>query len=416
MNLDPDGAVTLCCQSHHKIFDDAGRPLNAQSHTIQEIWNSSGMKDIRRRMAAGEQLPHCDACFNNERYGRGSYRLGSNKAWLGDHRKAQSIRAMIAESRDGEATRSPVYFDLRLGNICNLKCTACKPLYSSQIERDPIHGKWVVDAPYTRLPSRFDSQEEWWDTDKLLGEIVSISDNLAEIQLAGGEPTINKTQIALLKELCDSGRAADIDLHVVTNLSNVRPQVYEIFSRFRSLKVDLSIDGCESTYEYVRFPGKWSSLTRNIARLREIRPDVQMGINFVLQAINAYNLFDFMEWSETANLPINISIGRGLDHYNDFRILPPALRNDVRARFDAYFLRKGNRDLTVMRGLVDSIFAEMEATDFSDELRRERVRNFMQFINDLDKSRALSFKAIAPEIFDGMVAYYGTWDSSTRYA
>jgi sulfatase maturation enzyme AslB (radical SAM superfamily) len=416
MNLNPDGAVTLCCQSHQKILDDTGRALNAQTHTILEIWNSSGMKDIRRRMAAGEQLSHCDACFNNEKFGRNSYRLHSNSLWLGDHRKSEAIRATIEETQDGAVSRSPVYFDLRLGNICNLKCTACKPLYSSQIERDPVHAQWIVDAPYTRLENRFDSEGEWSEADELLDEIAGITDNLALIQLAGGEPTINKTQIALLKTLCKSGRAADIDLEVVTNLSNVRPEVYEIFSRFRSLAVALSIDGCESTYDYVRFPGRWSSLTRNVARLREACPGVRLAINAVLQAINGYNLIDLLEWAELSGISIGISIGRCLDHYNDFRILPLAVRDDLRAKFETFFARKGNRDVSGLRQSVESIFAEMQATDFSDDVRRERVQNFMHFVNDLDKSRGLSFKAVAPEIYDGLVAYFGSWDNGTQYA
>jgi len=416
MNLNPDGKATLCCQSHLPIPDESGHSLNAQTHSISEIWNSPGMKDIRRRMAAGEQLPHCDACFNNERYGQDSYRLQSNRHWLGDHRKAESIRATIDETTDGAVARSPVYFDLRLGNICNLKCTACKPLYSSQIERDPVHSKWIVDAPYTRLQNRFGTEGDWSEAEGLLSEIVGMADNVAMIQLAGGEPTINKTQITLLKVLCERGRAADIDLEVVTNLSNVRADVYAIFAQFRSLTVALSIDGCEATYEYVRFPGKWPSLTKNIARLRTARPDVRVAINAVLQAINGYNLIDLLEWADVAEIPMHISVGRGLDHYNDFRILPRKVRDDLRTRFDGYFVRKGNRDIPWLRQSVDSIFAEMEATDFSDELRRERVRNFMHFVNDLDKSRGLSFSAIAPEIHRGIIEYCGHWDNGTRYA
>jgi hypothetical protein len=59
-----------------------------------------------------------------------------------------------------------MYFDLRLGNICNLKCTACKPLYSSQIEHDPMHSKSIVDAPYVRLTKRFEDEGEWFEDDR----------------------------------------------------------------------------------------------------------------------------------------------------------------------------------------------------------------------------------------------------------
>jgi MoaA/NifB/PqqE/SkfB family radical SAM enzyme len=416
MNLNPDGAVTLCCQSHQRIHDDQGRQLNAQTHSLQEIWNSSGMKDIRGRMAAGEELPHCNACFNNERFGRASYRTLSNERWLAAHPNGSALQQAIERSAEGVAPRPPMYFDLRLGNICNLKCTACKPLYSSQIERDPVHSKWIVDAPYVRLAKRFADEGEWFDADAMLDEIVGLSDDLSLIQLAGGEPTINKTQIAFLQNLCATGRAANIDLEVVTNLSNVRPQVFDIFAKFKSLTVALSIDGSHLTYEYVRYPGKWSSLVKNIGRLREARPGVRLGINAVLQAVNAYNVVELFNWADSEDISIHLSIGRGLDHYNDFRILPPAVRAELRGRFEGYFARKGNQGLEAVRQNIESIFTEMDATDISDADRRERTVNFMHFINDLDKSRGLSFKAAAPDLYDDIVAYHGSWNGETRYA
>ena len=416
MNLNPDGAVTLCCQSHKEILDANGKPLNAQTHSLSEIWNSVGMKAIRRSMAAGESLPHCDACFNNERYGRASYRTYSNDRWLVQHPGGAALQQSIEKSADGSASHSPSYFDLRLGNICNLKCTACKPLYSSQIERDPVHSKWVVDAPYTRLGNRFQTDGEWFDAEPILDEIMSLADNVQLIQLAGGEPTINKTQIAFLEKLCESGQAANIDIEVVSNLSNVRQSVFDVFAKFKSLSVALSTDGANLMYEYVRFPGKWASLTRNVARLRGTRPGVRIAINAVLQAVNAYNIVELFDWADDENIPINLSIGRGLDHYNDFRILPPKIRAKFHAQFEAYFARKGNRDVASVQQNIRSIFEEMDATDFSEDLRRERILNFMFFVNDLDKSRRLSFKTAAPELYDDIVAYYGHWDSRTRYA
>jgi sulfatase maturation enzyme AslB (radical SAM superfamily) len=416
MNVNPDGVATLCCQSHHRIPDSDGHELNLQTHTLQQVWNSAGIREIRRRMSAGELLPHCVACYNNERFGRVSYRQHSNDRWLGNHPRAGAIRQAIERSEDGATPQTPMYFDLRLGNICNLKCTACKPLYSSQIERDDVHSRWVTDAPYRRLTNRFGTEGDWSEADQLVEEIGTMADELSLIQLAGGEPTINKTQMALLKRLCATGQAHAIDLEVVTNLSNVRNEVYDIFAQFRTLTVALSIDGCNETYEYVRYPGRWSSLVRNVARLREAQPSVQISINAVLQAVNALNVVALFDWADDADIPIDLSIGRGLDQYNDFRILPASLRAEVRRRFDDFFLRHANRDVAAVRQNVQSVFEEMDATDISEVERRDRVVNFMQFVNDLDRSRRLSFRDTAREIYDGIVAYAGNWDERTRYA
>jgi sulfatase maturation enzyme AslB (radical SAM superfamily) len=178
----------------------------------------------------------------------------------------------------------------------------------------------------------------------------------------------------------------------------------------------VSVDGTQATYEYVRFPGKWSSLANNIGRLRETLPGVQVQITLVLQAVNALNVVDVFDWADSENIPIQILIGRGLDEYNDFRIMPLAVRSKLRERFESYFARKGNRVGAAERQHVELILAEIDATDFSEEVRRERIKGFMHFINDMDKSRRLSFKTAAPELYDDVVAYAGGWDSSTRYA
>ena len=86
-------------------------------------------------MSAGEQLPHCDACFNVEKFGRRSYRMISNEsAGSSNTLVLVRFRRRIHESSEGATNHTPLTFDLKLGNVCNLKCTVCKPLYSSQIE------------------------------------------------------------------------------------------------------------------------------------------------------------------------------------------------------------------------------------------------------------------------------------------
>jgi hypothetical protein len=194
MNLNPDGSVTLCCQSHHAVQDERGTPLNVQTHSLAEIWNASGMRDVRRRMSAGERLPHCEACYSNEAYGRDSYRLASNRRWLKKgFSSAEKIEAAIADKADGQNDLAPLYFDLRLGNLCNLKCTVCKPLYSSQIERDPVHSKWARAGHEAQLDGRFEKGCDWSQSERLLEEIIEARNrsNLYSLP-AASQPSIGR--------------------------------------------------------------------------------------------------------------------------------------------------------------------------------------------------------------------------------
>ena len=170
LNLSPDGAASLCCHSPAAMNEGEHR-LNAQTYTLREIWESNALKDVRRRMAGGERIAQCGTCWHNERFSGTSFRAESNKRWLDGN---PALRAAIESAENWAAPGDPLYLDLRLGNLCNLKCTICKPLYSSQIERDPVHARWNTDAPHSRFPSRF-AESEWWRAGALVDEIVDMS-------------------------------------------------------------------------------------------------------------------------------------------------------------------------------------------------------------------------------------------------
>lgn len=410
LNLNPDGVATLCCQSFQPLRDENGQTLNAQTHALRDIWNSQALNDIRRRMASGERLPQCNACWSNEHFSGKSYRTTSRTRWLESN---TDLKAAIERSPD-RLTGDPLYMDIRLGNLCNLKCTVCKPLFSSQIERDPVHAKWNTDAPHSRIAGRF-GDVEWSQSDEMLAEIVEISGSVEAIQLAGGEPTINRTLMAWLAHLCEDGRAHDIDLVITSNLTNARAEFLDLLPRFRSVRFTASIDGYGRTYEYVRFPAKWKMIEQNIAKLRAARPDADIAIACVLQAMNPTSLIDLIDWASGEELPLVFEIGRGLDHYNDMRILPRPYRWRLRDSLLACIERHGNRAIGELRANVVQVFDEMDTDDFSEDVRRKHAQGFMQFVNDMDASRGLSFRAIAPEIHEVIAAYCGKWDERRRY-
>jgi MoaA/NifB/PqqE/SkfB family radical SAM enzyme len=40
----------------------------------------------------------------------------------------------------------PIFLQLNMGNLCNLACRMCSSQYSSKIENDPVHNKWMPAA------------------------------------------------------------------------------------------------------------------------------------------------------------------------------------------------------------------------------------------------------------------------------
>ena len=138
----PEGSVKLCCISRSSIHD-GGDPLSLNEHALDEIWNSAYMRGVRRDMLAGKHVADCSACYVAEKTGHTSRRVESNVRWAAE--LGPLFDELIAESQrqDHGVSAAPVYYQLMPGNLCNLKCRMCFPVFSSQIEKDPVHSKWA---------------------------------------------------------------------------------------------------------------------------------------------------------------------------------------------------------------------------------------------------------------------------------
>ena len=73
--FEPSGKVIPCClTSSHNYF--AG-DLNTE--TIDEIWNSENMKNLRKDMIEGREPKVCNKCFDREKVTGESGRVYHNK-------------------------------------------------------------------------------------------------------------------------------------------------------------------------------------------------------------------------------------------------------------------------------------------------------------------------------------------------
>ena len=70
LNIDPDGTVIPCCiaSTHNPVVG------NVSEQSLEDIWNSSKMKSLRKEFMEGKEPIICDKCFNKERAGNTSTR------------------------------------------------------------------------------------------------------------------------------------------------------------------------------------------------------------------------------------------------------------------------------------------------------------------------------------------------------
>lgn len=139
--LGPEGTARVCCVTN-ELVAEYGAPMSLNVNSLDEIWNSTYMRSIRRGMLNGERISACQVCYDSESATGQSYR--TTTGLLGtDNQPAAAfdVQSYGSKSRFYVNTR-PDFIKLEVSNLCNLKCRMCYGAASSQIERDPVHGKW----------------------------------------------------------------------------------------------------------------------------------------------------------------------------------------------------------------------------------------------------------------------------------
>lgn len=405
----PSGAATLCCVSATPLLDDNNSPLNIQTHSLEEIWDSTALRNIRSSMLKGRKLSNCSNCYTEEKFSNNSHRLMYNARWLQEKNNpdAKELLQKIVQKREKPILKRPLSVDYRFGNICNLKCQICNAGNSSQIEKDQEHARWN-QASFIRIkPNRFSNigeTEEWYESAELIKEINDFSGDVLDVKMAGGEPTLNKSLLAFMQGLVESGKSKEVELSISTNFTTGNRRLYQIFSAFKRIRVFMSIDGYKSMNDYLRFPSKWSIIEKNVDYVKELQKTVpvEIAIAPVLNAYNTLTITELFEWADQLGFGNVADIVRGVDHI-DCLLLPRTTREKSILRLEKYAesIQDTNK-LSFINTLCDKLSEEWPTSKMESNIRK-----FVQFTNYIDTSRGLSFRNVAPETYNDMQEHYG---------
>jgi hypothetical protein len=265
-----DGAIKACCRSHPVGF--------IQDNTLEEIWNNDTMKRIRMQVLNNERPPECEPCFSLEDQGVESLRQRHTRGFIPEARVNLYPDALDALNDDYSMPFEIPTMELKLNNLCNLKCRMCHPGDSTswndweQVEDfykkdDNIIAKLVDDNNLKQKPflDKFQDNPEWWESfEKLLPYF-------RRVEFAGGEPLMDPYHYKILDMLAPYGD--NIEIKYATNLSTLGIKggrtVHDYWPKFKSIAVNVSIDGIGDSYEYVRGNAKWEELVANIKEIQK---------------------------------------------------------------------------------------------------------------------------------------------------
>lgn len=280
----PDGTTSVCCDSGKKLVDADNNELNVQKYSLQQIYQSPTLKNIRSSMRQGHRPKECNKCWKLEDLGQPSKRQIAVYA-LGH------VHGMI----DWENDDNFYYVGGHLGNYCNLACRICSPDFSS---------KWVAEIIKTTEQDRsiwkqFQQKRSWvLDPDLFWKQIRELAPRLRAYEFLGGEPLILPENIEFLNWLSENGYSNKSVFRVTTN-GTYLPAMLLNPTNYQRLEITFSIDDVGSRFEYQRFGAKWDQIQNNLEKMCSVRDNlknIKIGINTVISTLNVMYLPDIVDW------------------------------------------------------------------------------------------------------------------------
>jgi len=388
LETSPIGTVRPCCLAEDEITDNAGEKFDLNTASFPAIQNSHYMRDLRQEFLDIKQPQTCRKCWREERSGRTSKRMHA----------LDRLKHMLPDQTWTADAKPLMFLDLKLGNICNLKCRICGSWSSSTFAAEELAQLSPGEDKKSNHHYRMLKQGAWpRENPQFWSEIDQVVDQIQYIEFTGGEPFMIQEHFDMLQGLVDRGIAGQIEIHYNTNGTQWPEQGEEIWRHFKTVEIAFSIDDVDARFEYQRSNAIWYEVETNLARFKELR---NRNNNIQLQVCTTVNVFNVLYLEEVAKWVDQ----QGFDfvYWNMMH--------------EAYYFSISTLPNSVKTAVVD----KLSTADVSDRTRIE-FDNIIAFMNggasldgfmlrmkvaDLDRKRNQDLRTVEPE-FAELIDYAG---------
>ena len=383
LEASPIGTVRPCCLAEEEIMDSHSVKFNLRTANFRDIQNSQYMYQLRQAFLAGHRPATCRKCWAVEDAGGTSKRMHT----------LDRLKHIDMGAEWMQDAKPLMFLDLKLGNICNLKCRICGSWSSSQSATEEIQA-----APPEQRKTTFAYQmlragawprenTNFWD---------QIDQHLADIryiEFTGGEPFLIQEHFDMLAGIVQRGIADQVEIHYNTNGTQFPEIAEDIWRHFKTVEIAFSIDDVGTRFEYQRSNAQWTEVCANLDRfrdLKEIHNNIVLQVCTTVNVFNIYYLDQVAEWIAQNCESFNFVYWNMLHEPSYFSVasLPDTAKDAIESHLTICnvpreFKQEFQRIVDFMRG--------GESTDGTDMLKRMR---------ELDQLRNQNLRMVAPELAD----------------
>jgi MoaA/NifB/PqqE/SkfB family radical SAM enzyme len=378
LEASPIGTVRPCCLADDEIIDNTGNKFKLIDSNFTAIRTSDHMARLRREFLRGERPATCRKCWAVEDSGGTSKRM---------HTLNRLKHMGITPEWTADA-KPLMFLDLKLGNICNLKCRICGSWSSSQFaseelkfvqgsKKESFHYEMLRDGAWPRENSQF-----WTELNSSLADI-------RYLEFTGGEPFMIQEHFDLLQTLVNQGVAHQVEIHYNTNGTQYPAHAEAIWQHFRHVEIAFSIDDVEQRFEYQRTNAVWTEVCANINRFKQLR---ERNTNITLQVCCTVNIFNVLYLAAVAQWI----------HQQEFDFVYWNMLHD------APWLSIAHLPADAKTSIANQITTQSLPTEYQHEIQKivefmnlgtsTNGKDLLKNIQQLDSRRHESLKAVAPEL------------------
>lgn len=347
--------------------------------TMQDTFNSRFMDNLRVSIKNGIKHKNCKLCWEEEASGKDSKRIRDSSEYL-DGRKASPTEHILKS------------VDLKLGNLCNLKCRICNPWNSSKWV-DEWHTLRAATEDKKEYTKQFAVIRKMWNPDQNIWDgLREILPSIEHMDLYGGEPLLIENMWNILQHSVEQGYAPKQTIHYNTNGSIVpSEEQLQIWSNFKVIDIQVSVDDTGNRHHYQRHPSQWEDVKRNINEFKKYEW-IRLTTNATVSNFNIYYL-DEITTELTKN--IGVPIWYNMLH-RPVEISIEALSLEIKEILTAKLshMKTEQPDIESVLNLVAS------------KPDPDKIRKFLKQVADQDAYRNESFETTFPEWYAILKQHY----------
>jgi len=308
LNTTPVGNLEPCC-----IWK--ANPNDKKYHYTEfDQWiNSAMLKTVRKNLHEGTAVPECRNCYLLEQANGSSMRLRYNTVFANykNYNEFDTVN-WTANAADFVA------LELKLGNLCDLKCVMCSGENSSQIMTEYKQHKEKFDKLVAYYKPDTAADFSWPLSDEFKHFLGKFKNNLKSVELTGGEPTLIPYVVDFLESI---NNPEQVVISLVTNANGYNKKMFDVLTKFKFVNIAISLEGIGKDNDMIRFNSNWQNINENILRYKSMSK-VDLMINHVLQAFSVKTLIPLIQWCESTQLRLSLTVLDGPWHLR-FHSVPP---------------------------------------------------------------------------------------------